>query len=821
MAGDDNTEIDDNDSILEMAKRLDAASVISDPSFIEGPHTKHDNYDNNYGHPSRGAYRMDDIASEEEEDSSSISSCGESSSTSSEDTLSSDDNDDYQNHRERYEYDKQRNKHRGSGGRKREGGRNRRYNHHHRSHQQRRVSGDRSDRRRRRDHRRNNHRQQQPPQQQPSQPYYDGYDHHKRGLNQQQHNNNIPYQGGHERKYSPTPPTTARGVDPMMMSSIPSKKQSRGGYRDDLNNDRYDTQEVVAEYEKKQKHEKYHDGEDGESVKRSRTKMILIPLIVILIIGAVVAVAVVIGKGGDDDTSLSQDLNNDNTAFQPIPVPTTSPTYFGLYQCQFGKSGPTPTKGCLGFVQCSALGTATGPIQYCSSGTLYDVRSGVCDFADNVSCATSLPTTEEIAAFTPQTATPPTPSVTGVVPPLQKPPSITVGPITTRDHKLLFRGFTNPGQMDNNVLNRMVKNVESYLNIFYSARVISAYNNDDYVLDSIGNVTIQLTANKFEFVQNNNGRSLRRQLQANNGFSMIYQQTTKYDTINSAITAETIVSHPYQDRYQDRIVSYLKASDPVFSSLTGAIFVEDDVGSQPAPVPVISTPLPTRKPTNAPTEVSVIQPAATDSPTGSPVASETYTIQGITFFDENNNGKFEYDVETTFKVWATLKLCNVEEGENDHVDTKSSGEQGLYTFVGVKEGEYYIDFFKPQPNNSYNFTIPQVAGDDDSELDSDVIELTRFGGKTACFTVGPGFDSSKLINAGYKLNPTPNPTTAPSKSPTQSPVDVSFFCADVTTTSDGSENYDFFGCQIRCGNGFSECPGSTECVFADDCVEPL
>jgi len=831
-----------------MAKRLDAASVISDPSFIEGPHY-HDNVNfNGGGHPSRGAYRMDDIASESDDDSSSSDSSSDDSSSSSGSSSSSDD--DYRHHRERYD--------RSKGGRSRESGR--RYNpNHQRNHSDegrgshRGGGGGRSDRRRREPQR--NPRQQQQSSSMPSQPYYDNsYD--NRGQQQQQHHMSYPGGGG-ERKYSP--PRGVNGAPPIDPNGIMytsnhsnnnnsiSKKQSRGGFREDPNtkrssttiknnNSTYEQQAALAAYEKKQKQEKYYDREDTttESAKRRRTKMILIPTVVILIIGVVIAVAVVVGKGsGDGNASNSQDQTNDNLdAFQPIPVPTTSPTYFGLYQCQFGKSGPTVTKGCLGFIQCSDRGTAMGPIQYCSSGTLYDVKKGVCDFADNVSCSTSLPTQQEIAAAG-------SGSVVGVVPPSQqKPPSITVGPVTTSDHKVLFEGVTNPGQLDNSAMNRIVKNLEDYLNIFYSARVISAYNDGDYVLESIGNVTIGLAANKFEFVQNNR-RNLRRDLQTvaikANGFAMTYQQTSKYDTIDSAITVEAIVRLPYQERYQDRIVSYLKAADAtVFSTLTRALFVEGDISGQqpipqpqPVPVPVTNSPPPTRKPTNAPTKQSVPPPTKapiTPPPTAAtvPDAPQSYTIQGFLFFDENQNGKFDYDSDTPFQgVWANLKLCTPKDDENDWVNTGASEEQGLYKFDDVEENEYYIEFFKPQPGDDYNFTLPQVAGNDDSVLDSDVVGFTRHGGKTACFTVGPGYDSTKYINAGYKLKATPPPTPAPSKTPTQSPIDVSYYCADVTTTSAGTQTFNFLGCQIRCGQGFSECPGNTRCIFADVCIEPV
>jgi len=893
---DDTTEISDADSILEMAKRLDAASVISDPSFIEGPSTTTTtaggggggggSHYYNHQHPSRGAYRMDEIASEsdEDEDESSSSSSSSSSSDDSDSSSSSSGVDDRYHHHYRGRYDS---KHGGSKGsrRRRRQSDDRRYN------QRKHTNGDndgmrsshRDDRRRMKQQQRNLHREQQQQQQQhssfmPSQPYFDNsYDSRLQQQHQQQ--NNISYQGGGESKYSPPRGVGATAIDPMMytttinnknnINNIPKKKQSRGP-REDPNqrfssttnknsaaaaaaSSSYENQEA---YDKRQKQERYYDREEvPESVKRRRTKMIVIPIVVIVIIGIVVAVAVVVGKGGGSGI---QENNDNSNAFQPIPVPTTSPTYVGLYHCPYGKSGPTATKGCLGFVECSAIGTAVGEIQLCSSGTLYDVKSGICDFAEKVSCSTNMPTQEDMITASQQEVSPttdvveeiitdsqqevsPTTDVVGVVPPPQNKPSITVGPVITSDLKLLFEGVTNPGQMNNNVMNSISKDLEAYLNIFYSPRVIDAYNDGDYVLESVGNVTIEVVAETFVFEQSSrrNLRHLQNVTAEANGLTMTYQQTTKYDTIDSSITVDTIVRHPYEDAYQERIVSYLQAVDPdTFSTLVRALFVEDDVDGQPAPqpqpapVPVINSPTPTRKPTIVPTKQSSPPPppvpntnALSNAPITPPVSgtAESYMIQGFIFFDENENGIFDYDVEKPFQaVWANLKLCTPEENGNDWVNTGASEAQGLYKFEKVEDGEYFIEFFKPSPGDDYNFTLPQVAGADDSVLDSDVIGMTPHGGMTACFTVGPGFDSEKYFNAGYKLKPTSAPTAAASKSPTQSPIDISMYCAEVTTTSAGIQTFNFLGCQIRCGNGFDECPGNTRCEFADVCIlEPV
>jgi hypothetical protein len=311
-----------------------------------------------------------------------------------------------------------------------------------------------------------------------------------------------------------------------------------------------------------------------------------------------------------------------------------------------------------------------------------------------------------------------------VVPPPQNKPSITVGPVITSDLKLLFEGVTNPGQMNNNDMNSISKDLEAYLNIFYSPRVIDAYNDGDYVLESVGNVTIEVVAETFVFEQSSrrNLRHLQNVTAEANGLTMTYQQTTKYDTIDSSITVDTIVRHPYEDAYQERIVSYLQAVDPdTFSTLIRALFVEDDVDGQPAPqpqpapVPVINSPTPTRKPTIVPTKQSSPPPppvpntnALSNAPITPPVSgtAESYMIQGFIFFDENENGIFDYDVEKPFQaVWANLKLCTPEENGNDWVNTGASEAQGLYKFEKVEDGEYFIEFFKPSPGDDYNFTL--------------------------------------------------------------------------------------------------------------------
>jgi hypothetical protein len=848
---DDSTEItdaDDNtdaDSILEMAKRLDAASVISDPSFIEGPENSFQH------HPSRGAYRMDEIASESEEEDEDDGSSSESSSD--DDESSSDDDDDSESSSsesydsERYGYTNNRqhnNNGKGSGSNRNRGGL--RYQHRHTTstHNSSGSGGNRNDNNRRR-RKKQQHRQQ-------GAAYYDN----SRGQQQQF---NMSYPGGDrgQRKYSP--PRGGATVAAAAAESRGSEQRSttRGGggeRRSKTSSSQKKDQRHHSNNHTRGQHQQQHD-EVKESPKQRRTKMIVIPIVVILIIVVVVVVAVVVGRGtgGGGNATDTQEKNNDNIAFRPIPVPTVSPTYVGLYSCPYGKSGPSATKGCLGYVQCTALGTIIGEIQYCSTGTLYDVRSGVCDFAENVYCATKLPTQDEILAAQESSSSssstsvsPPTSGTVGVVPPPMNQPSITVGPITTYNHKLLFEGLTNPGKLNSDDMNSIATNVQDYNNIFYSARVINAYDDGDYILESIGNVTIGLTATKFEYVLND--RRVRRNLRNNfrhlqpvgivaNGLTMEYRQTTKYDTIDESIRPGTIVRYPYSGRYQDRIVGYLKAVDPdTFSKLTRVLFVEGDVVGgiepvpqpQPAPVPVANPPQPlppTMKPTSAQTPPPSPPPAVpkTSPPTPAPVtpppAAQAAKVQGFVFFDADEDGIFDFsggEPEETFSgVWVNLRDCDTE----DWVQTEATEQQGLYSFAVVEEGEYFLEFFKPSPADKYIPTILPAAGSDSSVLDSDLVGSTLTGGaRTYCFTIGPEYDSNQFFNAGFRLAPTPPPTPAPSKSPTLTPTNMSYYCAEVSTTSAGNQNFNFLGCQIRCGNGFDECPGNTRCVFADVCA---
>ena len=209
----------------------------------------------------------------------------------------------------------------------------------------------------------------------------------------------------------------------------------------------------------------------------------------------------------------------------------------------------------------------------------------------------------------------------------------------------------------------------------------------------------------------------------------------------------------------------------------------------------------------------------TPSPTSKTDFPAAITIQGLLWLDENSNGLFETTEMALDGLFVNLREC-----ENDRWKaTTTTNAVGQYQFVVVDEGEYYIDFFKPNPVERYEFTIPKVAGNDDRALDSDVVKLDGTQGKSDCMEVKEGFN--KLTNAGYVVKETPTPTVEPTSSPiTKAPTTSSSssnntgggyngYCAFV----DGS-NFDFLGCSLPCSSPQHEdCPDGMLCALTSDC----
>mmetsp|Transcript_10321 Transcript_10321/g.18619 ORF Transcript_10321/g.18619 Transcript_10321/m.18619 type:complete len:905 (+) Transcript_10321:164-2878(+) len=853
---DEKTEMSDNDSVLAMAKRLDAASVISDPSFIEGtsPHMRgvdpgglgggRDNGNNGRRGPG-GLYArdrdLDSIASESESSSSGSDSSGSSSDSSAE-----------------------RNPRRGQ-----------------RPMGQPRVGFHGSNNNKFR----SNHRQGPPGSyvggggERPPPPGNNNYFSQDRG---RQHNPGpyIPDQGppeyntqknvrfserGQRRVFrdheegggppgsAPPPPRAHRSRSP--------SQSSRGSKRS------------------------ANDIENDKREKRRRLKLMMIPIAVLIGIGIAVAIAVVVGKQGgkDDDESSSNYFDVFSTS-----LPTASPTYEGLYNCPFGTSGAFAIKGCLGYVQCNAFGEEIGEVIMCPSGTLYDAKLNVCNHIDQVQCSTRLPPIGDLPTPNPTPWPTPKPTIASYTTrptdyaPAPTPDTPTSespteyeqiyelqGPTPTYGHKLAFIGVSSPGDMSD-----FQQNLEDYLNIFYLPSNLARLDEDDE-LRSLSYVSIDVTVTSVENrrlarsdddakmpIPPNNIRGKQLQQHRLQSFQLlqpsesepkfiaIYDQITTYSTSDPFISVDTIVRRPFDPEYSSTLVELFQRRDPnTFSTLTDIQFVEDGDPSMPpqtittaAPTSAATTKIPTNtptkrpnlpvetnEPTNRPVETNEPTPFTeeTSSPTKRPLPSPTglviefpilITIQGLLWLDENEDGLFEPSETPMEGLFVNLREC---EGDIWKATTKTSAI-GQYQFVGIEEGEYYVDFFKPNPIDRYKFTRPRVGGDDDMSLDSDVVKLKGNNGISDCIEVKDGF--KKLINAGYNLldtpAPTPSPTPAPPKpstSPTTAAPTHPRFCAEVTESGGGTE-FDFRGCSLPCKSPqHKDCPDGMLCALTTDC----
>jgi hypothetical protein len=132
---------------------------------------------------------------------------------------------------------------------------------------------------------------------------------------------------------------------------------------------------------------------------------------------------------------------------------------------------------------------------------------------------------------------------------------------------------------------------------------------------------------------------------------------------------------------------------------------------------------------------------------------------------------------------------------------------GQYVFTNLTEGEYYVDFLKP--NDIFEFTTPNVGGDDEEAKNSDVITEDSYKGQSECLSVKEGF--TKLTNAGFVRKEEGNPPTkAPTSNPPTKPP-ASEFCAFVS-----GQQFDFAGCEFPCERQ-DDCPGDMLCTFTLDC----
>lgn len=234
---------------------------------------------------------------------------------------------------------------------------------------------------------------------------------------------------------------------------------------------------------------------------------------------------------------------------------------------------------------------------------------------------------------------------------------------------------------------------------------------NDPILNNLTEVKVDLTIKKFEW----SGINRLRHLQENVELIMIYDQKTEYVTDDSSIKVGTVVKHPYEEQYEQFLIDYLKSTDDVFGSLTSVDFLESEQSSSTSDE--TSSPLTT--PSMSPSETSESAIAApsvlieTASPsesitaaapvpiTASPTAPtqlfvafpEYATVQGVMWIDTNKNGLYETNEPPAVGTFANLLQC-----DDKWVQTTSSNVNGQYQFLGVQEGEYYVQFFKPTDN---------------------------------------------------------------------------------------------------------------------------
>ena len=597
------------------------------------------------------------------------------------------------------------------------------------------------------------------------------------------------------------------------------------------------------------------DGEsrnDNRSSRLRKAKMIALPIIIILVIASAVGVVVVTGRGGDDDENTAS-VSEENVI--QVSLPTMSPTFKGLYFCPDEYIGRMATRGCLGYVNCN-LGVVEGATIMCPKGTLYDMQLNTCDFDDEVECSTksyessvdngdrydSLPPTSKPTIPTmkqPETSAPP-PSAN------PQPYYPLIGPISTYSHQLIFEGISSLGDMS-----KFEQDFENYLNLFYMGTGTHSIEGDDFqgVLDlSAENddvlkrlVEVNIDVNVITFAASRRLRDTtykgpdssasstrtyirgeQRQLQDISAIIMTYDQTTQYRTAAPPVPLKTILRHPFEPEYSQAFIQYLKSTDQAFSTLQDVEFVEDDSNEQQTAPPIASptalptklqTPPPTKSQTSSPTtsqpvaspveepnntshptftlppissapvtSAPVTSPPVTSAPvTSAPVSSaptntpakptraptkqpttdaptpgiipefpEYATIQGFMWIDDNKDGLWEKSETPAQGTFVNLRMC---EGDK-WMATTTSNVVGQFQFLGISEGEYYLEFFKPSLD--YEFTA-QGVGTTDSTIDSDA---DGDSGKSQCMTVSPDF--SQLTNAGFvEVSDEATPAPAP------------------------------------------------------------
>ncbi|KAL3806578.1 hypothetical protein ACHAXA_000284 [Cyclostephanos tholiformis] len=185
----------------------------------------------------------------------------------------------------------------------------------------------------------------------------------------------------------------------------------------------------------------------------------------------------------------------------------------------------------------------------------------------------------------------------------------------------------------------------------------------------------------------------------------------------------------------------------------------------------------------------------------------TLTITGLLWLDENKNGLFDTAESPLPGIFVTLRQCE----EDTYKGTVRSDSIGQYVFTNLTEGEYYVDFLKP--NDSffiYEFTIPKIGGSDEAAKDSDVTSQDSYKGQSECLEVKEGF--MQLTNAGFIRNDRGSESS--SKSPTKAPTIplVPEYCAFVS-----GGQFDFAGCEFPCENQ-DDCQDDMVCASTLNCL---
>ena len=813
----------DVDSILAMARRLDDASAISDPSFIEGVESgQYHQHHHPGGAYARRTNRMDSIASESDNDSSSSSSSSSSDSSDSDSDSSEDE----------ASIGKELNQKRTNGiansnfarpmvGKPHVG--------FHKSDdtdmelnpiKTNTINNDElwDDELQHPATMRDGGNRNYRPTTTSSTNYYDG----KRSSSRD---------GGSSKSTRDTSShSRGRSQTPRGRSHSPSGI-SRGGYNNNNN-------------------EPGSNGNGGRKEKKKNKKQmkiwLILALIIILIATAVSVSSIIMKKkktAGNNNGSFNNSAG-DNTQLISVNLPTSSPTYSGEYYCPLGQPGPVATRGCLGYVACDYFGKG-GSVIYCPSNTLYDVDVGICNHYDLVNClepqyqSTTTATVPSTTTSTPPTLTFFNPEKTTYVPPKY-----------TSGHRLLFTGISNPGN-----INILEAELTKYLNYFYTPEHMEMVLDVNDELRSLSDVSITLTITTLE----RRWMRTRRRSQEDSSLSrfiMVYDQSTSYRTSDVTISIGTIVRRPFDIEYTNGLVNQLQEGYPdSFLNLSSIEYLEIGELTSP-PTPFTSTAdlttiltevssAPTASNINIPTKVPTTKQLFTLVPNPSPttlpvIISEvptitpptTLTLTGIVWLDEDQNGMKETTEPPMPKQFVNLRECI----DDMWVAINQTDDMGQYYFTNITEGNYYIDYLKP-PGGGYNFTLPNVGGDDENVANSDVIKWDDYKGETECLTVTRGF--SQLINAGIIINTqqqdesdvlpvvnrpqTPLTTSKPITQPTTTTnVGALEFCAfleSCTTDVFGcikGQLFDFTFCAYPCDND-DDCPAGMVCAFTKDC----